>query len=149
MGKLMFGFVVFWAYMGFSQYMLIWYANIPEETVWFYVRWYNDWRWVSLVLIFGHFALPFLVLITRASKRHLAILGGSAIWLLAMRWFDLHWLAMPNLHEQGPHFSWLDFTSLAGIGGIFVWYFWRQYTSHPIVPVGDPTLDNSIKFLNN
>lgn len=149
LGKLIFGFTVFWAYMGFSQYLLIWYANIPEETVWYYHRWYNNWQWVSLVLIFGHFALPFLVLITRAAKRHPVVLGVTALWLLLMRWFDLLWLTGPTLHQHGPHISWMDFTSMAGIGGLFIWYVWRWYSSHPVLPVGDVSLQRSIEFENN
>jgi hypothetical protein len=149
LGKLMFGFIVFWAYMGFSQYLLIWYTNIPEETVWFYHRWYSGWRWVSLLMIFGHFVLPFVVLITRAAKRNLISLGSMAVWILLMRFVDLHWLVFPSLYEHGPHLSWMDVTSMIGIGGIFVWYFWRQYSAHPAIPIGDPSLRNSMKFQNN
>lgn len=149
LGKLLFSFIVFWAYMGFSQYLLIWYANIPEETVWFYHRWYNDWQWVSLVLLFGHFALPFLVLITRAAKRNPVVLGATAVWILLMRWFDILWLVGPNLHEHGPHISWMDFTSMIGIGGIFIWFVWRHYVSHPVLPVGDISLSSSMKFENH
>ncbi|MDH3889470.1 MAG: hypothetical protein OEV49_00160 [candidate division Zixibacteria bacterium] len=148
LGKLLFGFIIFWAYMGFSQYMLIWYANIPEETIWFHHRWYSGWRWVSLLMIFGHFVLPFVVLITRASKRNLIVLGSMAVWVLLMRWVDLHWLVFPTLHEHSPHLSWMDLTSIVGVGGIFVWYFWRKYSSHPVIPMGDPSLKNSMKFEN-
>lgn len=148
LGKLMFGFIVFWAYMGFSQYLLIWYTNIPEETVWFYHRWYSGWRWVSLLMIFGHFVLPFVVLITRAAKRNLISLGSMAVWILLMRFVDLHWLVFPTLYEHGPHLSWMDVTAMVGVGGIFVWYFWRQYSSHPVIPIGDPSLKNSMRFEN-
>lgn len=147
-GRLMFSFVIFWAYMGFSQYFLMWYANIPEETVWFYHRWYSDWRPMSLVIIFGHFVIPFIVLITRAAKRKMILLGTVSVWLLVMRWVDLYWLVFPNLHEHGPHFSWIDLSTMAGIGGIFIWYFWKKYTSHAVVPVGDPTLEKSTQFQN-
>lgn len=149
LGKLIFGFIVFWAYMGFSQYMLIWYANIPEETVWYYHRWYNDWQGMSLLLIFGHFVLPFLALLTRASKRNLVVMGTMSVWILAMRWVDIYWLVFPNLHQHGPHYSWMDCTAMIGIGGIFVWYYWRKYTAHPIMPVGDESLGNSLDFENS
>ncbi len=149
LGKLIFGFIVFWAYMGFSQYLLIWYANIPEETVWFAHRWQGGWKWMSLVLVFGHFVLPFLALMTRAAKRNMIVLGTTAVWLLVMRWVDFYWLTFPNLHEHGPQISWIDFTTLAGVGGIFIWFFWRKYTANPVIPVGDRSLAGSLRFENS
>lgn len=148
LGKLIFGFIVFWAYMGFSQYMLIWYANIPEETIWFAHRWHGSWKWMSLTLLFGHFVLPFLALLTRAAKRHMVVLGITAAWLLVMRWVDIYWLIFPSIYKDGPQFSWMDLTTLIGIGGIFIWFFWRNYTAHPVLPLGDRSLENSIKFEN-
>jgi len=148
LGKLTFAFIIFWAYMAFSQYFLIWYANIPEETVWFLRRWDNPWKYVSLVIIFGHFVLPFVVLLTRAAKRTLAVLSTVAVWILLMRWVDLHWLVLPNLHHDGVHLSWMDFTTMIGIGGMFVWFFWRRFSSRALVPVNDPGLERSIRFVN-
>jgi hypothetical protein len=148
LGKLMLAFVVFWAYMGFSQYFLIWYTNIPEETIWFAHRWHGGWKWMSLVLVFGHFALPFVALITRAAKRNMIVLGATALWLLAMRWVDIYWLTIPNLHEHGPHITWIDFATLAGVGGLFIWFFWRKYTANPVIPVGDRSLPRSLEFEN-
>lgn len=148
LGKWILGFTVFWAYMGFSQYMLIWYANIPEETVWYLDRWEGTWRWMSLTLLFGHFALPFLAMLTRAAKRNMIVIGVTAAWILLMRWVDIYWLVFPGLHKHGPQFSWMDLTTLIGIGGICVWFFWRKYTSIPVLPVGDQSLQNSIEFEN-
>jgi hypothetical protein len=147
-GKFMLAFVIFWAYMAFSQYFLIWYANIPEETIWYFHRWEGGWKLVSLVVIFGHFALPFLLLIPRFAKANLVWLGGIAVWLLAMRYVDLYWIAVPNQLPHGPHFGWIDLGTMMGIGGIFVWLFWRKFTSAPVVPVGDPGLPASINFVN-
>ncbi len=147
-GKLMFAFVIFWGYMAFSQYFLIWYANIPEETVWFLERWEGGWRGMSFVIIFGHFAIPFLALIFRATKRNVTGLTVVSLWILAMHWVDLHWVVFPNLYHHGPHFSWMDVTTMAGIGGIFLWYFWRRQVARPLVPVGDPGLERSIQFTN-
>lgn len=148
LGKWLLGFIVFWAYMGFSQYMLIWYANIPEETVWYTHRWHGSWSTMSLTLVFGHFALPFLAMLTRAAKRNLLVLGVTSAWLLIMRWVDIYWLVFPGLHPEGPQISWMDFSTLIGIGGICVWMFWQKYTSHPVLPVGDQSLQNSIQFEN-
>ncbi len=148
MAKLMFGFIIFWAYMAFSQYFLIWYANIPEENYWYLYRWENSWRYWSLIIIFGHFVIPFLGLITRAAKRSTKFLAFMCTWILVMHWFDLYWLVMPTHHQDGIHFSWMDITTLLGVGGIFVWYFWRRYSAHPLVPVKDPGLQASLEFTN-
>lgn len=148
LAKLAFGFIIFWAYMAFSQYFLIWYANLPEENYWFLYRWDNSWKAFSLVIIFGHFVIPFLGLITRAAKRSAGWLMFMTVWILAMHWVDMYWLVMPTHYRDGMHFSWMDITTLFGLGGIFLWYFWKQYSSHSLVPVNDPALETSIKFTN-
>ena len=148
LGKLMFAFVVFWAYMAFSQYFLIWYGNIPEETVWYLHRWEGSWRAVSLLLVFGHFALPFFLLFPQGTKRNPVILTLMALWLLLMHLVDLHWLVLPSLHHHGIHLSWMDAAAWLGIGGVFVALLWRRLTRHPLVPVGDPALPDSINFIN-
>ncbi len=148
LAKLTFAFIVFWAYMGFSQYFLIWYANIPEETIWYQHRWVGSWQAVSLVIVFGHFCLPFLFLITRAAKRSGPWLIFVSFWMLIMHYVDLYWLVFPNFSHHGAHFSWMDLATMMGIGGVFVWYFWKRFTSRPLLPVGDPRLDASMKFVN-
>jgi len=147
-GKLMFAFIIFWAYMAFSQYFLVWYANLPEETVWYLARWDGGWRGFSLVIIFGHFAIPFLALIFRASKRNPVALSIISLWIMAMHWVDLYWVVFPNISPDGPHFSWMDLTTMIGIGGLFCGYFWRRFVARPLVPVGDPGLEKSIEFRN-
>ncbi|MDX1440354.1 MAG: hypothetical protein R3284_10680 [Rubricoccaceae bacterium] len=102
-GKFMFAFVVFWAYIAFSQYMLIWYGNLPEETQWFADRFTNGWDTFSWTLLLGHFAFPFFALLPRFSKRVLPILGFMAIWLLFMHWVDLIWLSMPTIAAEAAH----------------------------------------------
>jgi len=148
LGKLTFGFIIFWAYMAFSQYFLIWYANLPEENYWYLYRWDNSWEGLSLVLVFGHFVIPFVGLLTRAAKRSPAFLAVMAVWILLMRWVDLYWLVMPTHHQDGIHFSWMDITTFIGIGGLFLWYFWRRYSANAVVPVNDPGLKASIRFTN-
>ena len=88
------------------------------------------------------------MLITRAAKRSGNFLLFVAFFMLAMHYIDLYWLIFPNLHHHGPHFSWVDLTTLLAIGGPFIWYFWTKFISGPIVPVGDPKLPASIKFMN-
>ncbi len=98
MGKFMFAFVVFWTYVAFSQYMLYWYANLPEEIVWFHKRFEGGWETVSWALLLFHFVLPFLILLPRATKRIAPALATMAVWLLVMHWVDLWWITMPSMH---------------------------------------------------
>ena len=102
-GKLAFGFVVFWAYIAYSQYMLMWYANVPEETVWYLPRQGDGW-WigVSLMLLFGHFLAPFLALLSRYPKRRPGLLVAGCVWLLMMHWLDLYYLVAPHPRGAGP-----------------------------------------------
>ncbi|HLT48488.1 MAG TPA: hypothetical protein VK002_14735 [Rubricoccaceae bacterium] len=103
MGKYLFGFVVFWAYIAFSQYMLIWYGDLPEETQWFVDRFTHGWQSLSWALLIFHFALPFLILILRTSKRVLPVLAFMCGWLLVMHWIDLFWQAMPTIMAEAGH----------------------------------------------
>ena len=97
MGKFMFGFVVFWTYISFSQYMLYWYANLPEEILWFQKRFSPGWDAVAWSLVIFHFLLPFFILILRQTKRTYPILATMAVWLLVMHWVDLWWIIMPSM----------------------------------------------------
>ena len=102
LGKLLFGFVIFWAYIAFSQYFLIWYANFPEETRWYVIRRGGDWNTLSWALVFGHFVVPFFLLLPRATKRSGFWLGFVASWVLVFHYADLYWLIMPALQPEGP-----------------------------------------------
>lgn len=148
LGKLLFAFTVFWAYIAFSQYFLIWYANIPEETIWFRNRWVGSWKGVSLLLVMGHFVLPFFILITRSAKRKAAFLTVMAFWMLFMHWVDLYWVIMPGLQEPGFNLSWFDLTAFIGIGGIFLWSLLKRIAGHPLIPVKDPQLKASVEFIS-
>ena len=119
LGKLVFGFIIFWGYIGFSQYMLIWYANIPEETSWYLMRWEGSWKAVSLLMILGYFSIPFLITIFRATKRSLGLLGFMVVWLLLMHWVDMYWLVFPTWPgaDGNAHFHWMDLSAVVGIGG--------------------------------
>lgn len=149
LGKLLFAFVVFWAYIAFSQYFLIWYANIPEETIWYRNRWVGSWKTLSLMIVFGHFVIPFFILITRAAKRNPIFLGIMAFWMLTMHWVDLYWVIMPAMHHSGVSVSWIDLVVMLAVGGLFLWNFWRIYASKPLLPIGDPHLQKSIEFVNS
>jgi len=148
MGKWMFAFVVFWAYIAFCQFMLIWYAHIPEETEFYGHRWTGSWVNWSWLIIFGHFALPFLALLSRIPKRSALVVSVVAVWILGMHWAELYWLVMPNLYHHGFRLHWLDLTTMLGVGGLFVATVLWRLTSAPVIPVKDPYLKKSIAFVN-
>ena len=149
LAKLILSFTIFWAYIAFSQYFLIWYANIPEETIWYLHRWQGSWKFFSLLLVFGHFVFPFLGLLTRAAKRSMGFVKFISVWILLMHWIDLYWISLPTYHHHGIHLSWMDFTIFLGIGGIFMGIFLKTFSANSLVPIGDPQLEKSIKFSNN
>jgi hypothetical protein len=148
LGKWLFGLTVFWAYIAFSQYMLIWYANLPEETVWFRDRLVGSWRPVAAVLVLGHFFAPFLVLISRAAKRRLGVLGAAAAWILLMHYTDLYWIVMPVFSKTGFAPSWFDAAALAAVGGTFGMVFWSRLRRHALAPTGDIRFERSLEFTN-
>jgi hypothetical protein len=147
-GKLLFAFTAFWAYIGFSQFFLMWYANLPEETVWYKARIEGSWMQVSLLLIAGHFVVPFFYLMGRAVKRRWSTLAIGGVWLLAMHFVDLYWQVMPTLHPEGVRVSALDVAAFVSVGGCFVaaasWLMRRQ----ALVPLRDPRLAESLAFEN-
>lgn len=148
LGKLLFAFTVFWAYIGFSQYMLIWYANLPEEAFWYLNRWVGSWKVLSIILPIFHFAVPFVALIPRSAKRSLNWLLFMAFYMLIMHYIDIYWIVMPTLHERTIHFTLTDVTTFIGIGGFYFWFFWRMYTKGALVPVKDPGLKLSMEHVN-
>ena len=147
-GKLLFAFTAFWAYIAFSQFFLMWYANLPEETIWYKARIEGSWLQVSLLLMAGHFAAPFFFLMGRAVKRKGTTLAIGGAWLLVMHFVDLYWQVMPTLHPHGVSPSVLDLAALVAVGGCFVaaagWLMRRQ----ALVPLRDPRLAESLAFEN-
>ncbi len=147
-GKFLFAFTAFWAYISFSQFFLIWYGNLPEETIWYKARMEGSWMTVSLFLMAGHFGVPFFYLMGRAVKRRGWTLALGGAWLLAMHFLDLYWQVMPTLHPEGLRPSLLDVAALMAVGGCFVaaasWLMRRQ----ALVPLRDPRLAESLAFEN-
>ena len=159
LGKLLFGFVFFWGYIAFSQYMLIWYGNIPEETVFFMHRQSGAWGVVSLALLFGHFVLPFPGLLSRHVKRNGKALAFWAMWLLAMEYLDLYWLIMPSGalvaghggHMEvasGPRFGLLEVSLFVGMAGVYLTQLVLRARSVPLRPLKDPRLEEALAFEN-
>jgi hypothetical protein len=147
-GKFLFAFTAFWAYIAFSQFFLMWYANVPEETIWYKARLEGSWQTVSLLLMVGHFAVPFLFLMGRDVKRRGSTLAVGGAWLLVMHYVDLYWQVMPTLHPAGVSVSLLDAATMLAVGGCFVaaasWLMRRQ----ALVPIRDPRLPESLAFQN-
>jgi len=148
MGKLLFAFTVFWAYIAFSQFFLIWYANIPEETLWYTHRLDGTWKTMTLLLAVGHFAVPFLFLMSRNIKRRTGLLVAGALWMLLMHLIDIYWLVMPTLYEHGPQPGLLTLTTWLGIGGLFLATVTWVLGRHALVPLRDPRLIESLSFEN-
>lgn len=150
LGKLLFGFMCFWAYVCFSQFMLIWYASIPEELTFYHHRWdVGWWKTVSLAIVWLHFIIPFVGIMSRNVKRNLNLLRYGAWLLLAMHVVDMYWLVMPNVPHQGSFgFNWVDAAGFAGPVGVFLAVAFRRLASYPLVPIGNPRLQRSLQFLN-
>jgi hypothetical protein len=148
LGKWMFALTVFWAYIAFSQYLLIWYANIPEETIWYLHRFEGTWAWVSASLLFGHFIFPFLVLVLRSSKRSLKVLTVMAIWFLIIQYIDWYWQVMPNFYPHGVVLHWLDIACLLAPASAYGLVFWTRMKAHALMPIGDPRFEQALRFQN-
>jgi hypothetical protein len=147
-GKFLFAFTVFWAYIAFSQYMLIWYGNIPEETHWFLKRQTGDWVWVSLALLFGHFVLPFLLLISRRVKRRRIPLAVIGVFVAIMCWVDMYWLVIPEFSPGVARFGLLDVLVALGVAGLYSTVLVWRFAQASLVPEKDPRLVESLAFEN-
>ena len=170
-GKLLFAFgIVFWAYIAFSQYMLIYYANIPEETGWYLIRQMGGWGRISLLLLVGHFVVPFLILLSKHPKRIKGVIAGIACWMLFMHYIDLYWLIMPRIPTEamataesysqlaemaaagdidvGYGWNLLDLTCLIGVVGIYLAGTAHRLKNCSLIPEQDPRLSESLVFEN-
>ena len=148
LGKLLFGFLCFWAYVSFSQFMLIWYASIPEEVTFFHHRWEGGpWKSISLAIVFLHFAVPFVGIMSRNIKRRLDLLRAGTILILAMHVVEMYWLVMPNVPGTFA-FHWMDVACLFACVGTYLAVVFWFLTQYPLIPVGDPRLERALKFEN-
>lgn len=140
LGKLLLAFVMLWAYFSFSQFLIIWSGNIPEETPWYLKRMHGGYGWVGLAVVLLHFALPFLLLLSRELKMRARWLGAVAAVVFIMRLVDLYWIIAPEAH--GAHLVKLltDLAAPAGIGGVWLAVFLWQLKDRPLIPLRDPYL---------
>jgi hypothetical protein len=145
LGALLFGFLNFWAYIAFSQFLLIWYANLPEETFWFMARWQHGWQYVSVLLILMKFGVPYFVLLPQEAKMDTRRLKVMAAWLLVAHLLDLYWLVMPT-HSPRASLSWteLGFPCVA-VGMVILLLSWKS-KRYNLVPIGDPKLERAMDF---
>ena len=145
LGKFLLALVMVWAYFSFSQFLIIWAGNLPEEIPWYMTRLHGGWQYVALLLVFGHFALPFALLLSRDLKRNFKLLAGIAIFILCMRLVDLYWLVAPDFHKEQFHLSWMDFTAPIGLLGIWLAYFLKQLEKRPLMPINSPNLEEALQ----
>ncbi len=146
LGKLLLAFIMLWAYFSFSQYLIIWSGNIPEETKWYLHRLRGGWGYVGLLIVLLHFALPFSLLLSRDLKRNARRLMWVTVLVFIMRFVDLLWLVVPEFHRGQLQFGWLDFVAPLGIGGIWIWYFLWELKKRPLFPFNDPRLQDAIEL---
>jgi len=139
-GNLLLTFTMLWAYLSFSQFLIIWGGNLREEIPWYMTRARGGWVGVALILIIFHFAVPFLLLLTRSVKRRAEILGWVAAGLLVMSLVDIFWLMTPAFNPAGPEFHLTDWLAIFGIGGLWLWRFASQLKGWPLLPAHDPRL---------
>lgn len=140
LGKLLLALVMLWAYFSYSQYLIIWSGNLPEEITWYLPRTHGAWGGVALAVVILHFALPFLFLLSRRFKRNPNKLVVVAVLILIMRYVDLLWVIVPNFSHEAFHLSWMDVVSPIGFGGVWLAFFFWQLSRRPLMPINDPEL---------
>lgn len=148
LGKWLFALTAFYTYIAFSQYLLIWYANLPEETIFYRNRMVGGWFPISLSLPFLRFLIPFFILLCRPAKRSLKVIGLIAGWSLIVEFIDLYWVVMPVHYPTGPQISWMDFATLGLTLSVCGLVFWNKFRKHKMIPVGDLRLEQSLHFEN-
>jgi len=148
-GKMMFAFVILWAYMAFSQGLIYWSGNLPEEITWYVDRTTGAWWIVGLILLVGHFLIPFVLLLGQDIKRHAWKIAPLALWLMVMRWLDLYWLIIPNFPDTKGHFEFgsliLAVVATLGIGGLWLVVFFYNLKLRPLVVRHDPMLAQMVE----
>jgi len=137
-GKFMLTFVMVWAYFNFSQWLIIWSGNLPEEISWYLPRINSGWGVVALLLVIFQFAVPFALLLSRSLKKNVGKLALLASFLIVMRMVDIFWHVEPALHPHEFHLSWVHFAVIAGMGGFWMAYFFRNLRARPLLAVYAP-----------
>ncbi|HUL15282.1 MAG TPA: hypothetical protein VLV88_04740 [Terriglobales bacterium] len=144
LGKLLFAFIMLWAYFDFSQLLIIWSGNLPEEISYYRSRLYGSWGAVAIIVLVFHFFVPFFLLLSRDIKRNLKWLPAVALWMLLMRCVDLFWMIRPDFPNTTAIPTIWDFAALLALGGLWVWFFALQLKQRPLLPLGEPKLAEAI-----
>ncbi len=144
LGKMMFAFVMIWAYINFSQYLIVWSGNLPEEIPWYLARFRGGWGALGLAILLFHFVLPFLLLLSRQANRNPRTLAGAAGLLVFMRFLDVAWLVLPAFSAGGFRIHWLDLTLPIGLGGVWLALYANNLAARPLLPVHDPGFEEAL-----
>jgi len=145
LGNILLTFVMLWAYMSFSQFLIIWAGNLQDENFWYTVRATGGWKWIALFIILFHFAVPFVLLLNRPVKRTMKALAFVGSGLLVMTWMDLYWFITPAFYPLGPHLDWIDIVAPLGVGGLWLALFIRQLKARPRLPLHDPRFEGVVQ----
>lgn len=145
LGNLMLAFVMLWAYTAFSEYLLIWYANLKEEIPHFLIRQRGGWGFVAALLIIFHFFLPFFLLLIRDIKDRANTIAIVAVIILVIRYVNVYWLAAPSWYEGQFHFSWMSLAALAGVGGLWLYFFINQLKGQTIIPIHETWVEEALR----
>lgn len=146
LGRLLLAFTIFWAYAAFFQFMLIWIADKPDEVAFFLDRWVGPWKTTSALLVFTRFVAPFVLLMPYRIKRRPPQLTRMAVWIIVATYIDIHWLVMPAMRSHGFPYHWLDFATLAFVGGLSVAFAVWRLRGRPIVPIHGPRLEEAFGY---
>ena len=144
-GKLLLALVMVWAYFSYSQLLIVWSGDLPEEIPWYLSRFTGGWQYIGIALVLLHFALPFALLLSRDLKRNFRLLSTVAAGVLVMRFVDLYWMVAPDFHKGHFTVSWMDFLLPIGLGGIWLAAFLWQLELRPLMPLGDPHLEEALE----
>ena len=145
LGKLLLALVMLWSYFAFSQFLIIWSGNLPEEIHWYLPRIQGGWGAIALVVIVLHFAFPFLFLLSRSLKRDAGKLVFIAGLILLMRLIDLFWTITPSFTHEHFHVSWMDIVAPIGMGGLWLAVFARALSQRPLIPINDPQYETVLE----
>jgi len=145
LGKLLLAFVMLWTYFAFSQFLIIWSGNIPEEAKWYLHRLRGGWGWIGILVVLLHFALPFVLLLSRDLKRNARTLAAIAIFIFVVRFIDVYWLIIPEFNRGHFKFEWLSVVAGVAFGGIWIAFFFWQLRLRPLLPINDPYFEEAIE----
>jgi len=143
LGNMMFAFMVLWAYLSFSQFIIIWSGNLPEEIPWYVSRLRGGWGWVAITLVIFHFAVPFALLLMRGVKRRADRLFRVCLLMIAIRLVDVYWITEPAFYGQRIQIHWIDFVTPVAVGGLWLAVFFGQLKLQPLLPLQDPRLQGA------